>query len=237
MAGKFGKSGLLLSSSGEITADRNGLWTGACLFTFDVGRVDQVPAIGSVHPNVSFLVAERFRIIFTPGRWTVSVDYVGANADDTDPQYELSPGTGNEPIEAHDKFLSTIAGKPSAPLNHAIFRNPETGEISTDDAPGMAVFDRFSVYKPDGTLNPFAGQEMFISQNNTVWTKTWTRRSKPAAHKIRIGTPDGDAPDYGGGTNWLELPIAYTKRGRVYSCTARWIASGPRGWNPIVYPA
>lgn len=236
MAGKFGKQGLLLSSSGEITADRNGLWTGACVFTFDEGHVEQVPAIGSVHPYVSFLVAERFRITFTPGRWTTAVDYVGTNLDDSKPQYELSPGTGNEPIEAHDKFLATLAGKPSAPLHGAIFRDPETGAVSTDDTPGMAVFDRFSVFLADGTLNPFAGQEQFISQNNTVWTKTWTRRSAPTAHKVRIANPDGNAPNYGGATNWLALPVAYTERGNVFACTARWIASGPRGWNPIVYP-
>ncbi|MES2924001.1 MAG: hypothetical protein V4819_20785 [Verrucomicrobiota bacterium] len=81
MAGKLGKKGLLLRSSGEITADRNGLWTGACVFTFNEWHVEQVPAINSVHPYVAFLVAERFRITFTPIRWTAAVEYVGTNPD------------------------------------------------------------------------------------------------------------------------------------------------------------
>jgi hypothetical protein len=181
------------------------------------------------------MVAERFRIVFTPGLWELYVDYVGGNVEESEPFYELSPGTGNEPIETHKDFVSEIAGKPSNAKNGAIFRNPETGEITTDDTPGMWQFDRFSVLKSDGTLNDFAGQEAYICQNNTVWTKSWVRRSAPPAKKIRIEAPDGPNPDYGGDTNWLCMPVAYTKRGNVFSCAARWIASGPRGWNPTVY--
>lgn len=206
------------------------------MFSLPVGRLDLIPRLGTFHPYANFLVSERCRLIFSPGLWKLSVDYVGANADETEPQYELSPGTGNEPIEAHDRFLSELAGKPSAPLNGAIFRDPESGEITASDVPGTWEFDRFSVLKADGTLNPFAGQEEFISQNNTVWTKTWTSRTKPESYRVSIRDPDGDAPDYGGDSNWLALPIAYTKRGLVFSCRAQWIASGRRGWNPDVYP-
>lgn len=232
-----GNDGLNLSSAGEITVDRAGLWTGSCLFTFPVGRLDLLPLVGSGHPYATFMVAERSRITFSPGLWRLSVDYAGSNEEESVPQYELSPGTGNESIEVHDRFLSHLAGKPSAPLNGAIFRNPETGEVTTSDEPGTWQFDRFSVLLGDGTLNPFAGQEAFIAQNNTVWTKSWTRRSAPSSYKVHIGAPDGPNPDYGGATNWLALPIAYTLRGNVYSCRAQWIASGPRGWNPLVYPS
>ena len=226
----------MLNAAGEITANKAGLWTGSCQFTFPAGQVDLIPGIGSAHPYVGFLVAESFRLSFTPGLWRLSMEYVGGSVDSSDPQYELSPGTGNEPIETHKSFLSVIAGKPSAPLNGAIFRNVVTGDVSEDDTAGVAQFDRFSIYV-DGALNAYAGQEQFINQNNTVWTKSWTSKSKPSSYGIHIGAPDGPNPDYGGTTNWLAMPIAYTQRGNVFSNVARWIASGPRGWNPGVYPS
>ena len=232
-----GAEGLVLSSAGEISADRAGLWTGSCQFSFPAGRIDLVPEAGTAHPYVGFLVAERFRLAFERGLWRLSVEYAGAHREETEAQYELSPGTGNEPIETHDRFLSHLAGKPSAPLNGAIFRDPESGMVTRDDTPGKWQFDRFSVLETSGALNPFAGQEAFISQNNTVWTKSWTRRSPPSAYKVHIMEPDGPNPNYGGATNWLALPIAYTKRGNVFACRAQWIASGRRGWNPLVYPA
>lgn len=232
-----GNDGLVLSSAGEITATKAGLWTGSCLYSLPADRIDLIPNVGAVHPYASFLVAESFRLVFAPGLWKLYVEYAGANRDVSEPTYDLSPGTGNDPIETHSRFLSHLAGKPSAPKNGAIFRNPETGEVTKEDEPGAYQFDRFSVLLAGGNLNPYAGLESYICQNNTVWTKSWTQRSAPTSHPVRIGAPDGPAPNYGGDTNWLELPVAYTKRGNVFSCVAQWLASGPRGWNPVVYPS
>lgn len=228
MAGKFGNGGLVLNQAGEITADRNGLWSGACQFSFPQGRLDLVPGVGTQHPYANFLVAERFRLVFSPGLWRLSVEYVGANVNSTEPQYELSPGTGNEPIETHKDFEETLAGKPSAPLNKAVFRDEVTGFETEDDALGI-----FSHFKAGSDL---AGLAQYITQNNTVWTKTWTQRAKPATGKVKISSPEGPSPSYGGSMNWLEMPVAYTLRGNVYSCSQRWVASGPKGWNPLVYP-
>lgn len=224
----FGKNGLVLESAGEITADRNGLWSGSCRFSLPHGRVDLIPAVLSVHPHVGFLFAEKFRLSTNPGLWRVSVDYVGASVDSSEPQYELSPGTGNEPIQTHKDFIATIAGTPSSPKNGAIFRDPVSGEISTDD--DLAEFDRFAL------SSELAGTDSYIAQNNTVWTKSWTQKSKPTSHGVRINNPPGNAPDYGGSYNWLELPVGYTVRGRVYSCQQHWVCSGPKGWKSIVYP-
>lgn len=222
-----GDDGLVLRAAGDISADRNGLWAGSCLFSFPAGKIDLVPAINSLHPHVGFLIAERFRVVFEPGLWKVYVDYVGCNVDASEPQYELTPGTGNEPIQIHDRFESVLAGKPSAPLNGAIFRDSISGEVTHDD--DLGEFDRFAAD------SPYAGLESFIAQNNTVWSKSWTQRSKPASTPVRISNPSGPAPDYGGSYNWLEFPVAYTKRGNVYSCTQRWMSSGPKGWNTVVY--
>lgn len=232
----YGNDGLVLSHAGELTADKNGLWTGACVFKMPAGRVDLIPAIGSVHPYANFCVAERFRLSFSAGLWVCSVEYVGGNVGESEPQYELSPGTGQEDIETHPDFVSVLAGKPSAPLHGAVFLD-KFDNVSTDDTLGIAMFDRFSSHLEGGSLNPYAKIDAYLCQNNTVWTKTWTRNSPPPSTGIRIATPDGPNPDYGGASNWLAMPVAYTKRGNVYSCTARWLASGPRAWNPNIYPS
>ena len=232
----YGTAGLILTTSGEVAGDRYGLWTGSCTFSMPVGRLDLIPGFGSVHPHAPFLSSEKFRVKFGLGFWYVSVDYAGmaGSLDESIPQYELNPGTGNDPIETHKDFLK-LAGKPSAPANGAIFRDPATGEVTKQDKVGKWRFDRFSVYV-HGEHNELAGCEQYINQNNTVWTKSWTSRKRPTSKGVQIKDPPGDAPRYGGNYNWLAMPVQYTMRAQVFSCQARWLGSGPRGWSKLVYP-
>jgi hypothetical protein len=229
-----GKDGLVLEAAGEISADRNGLWTGSCRYSLPAGRLDLVPAALTPHPYAGFLVAERFRLTFAAGLWRLGVDYVGSNVEESVAQYELSDGTGNEPIQTHPDFLSELAGTASVPKNGALWRDPVTGEISSDDE--TAEFDRFRVKLEGGGQNPLAGLEEYIAQSNVVWSKSWTSRSAPAAQRIAIANPPGGAPDYGGSYNWLRLPVSFTVRGNVHSNVQRWLCSGPRGWHALVYP-
>lgn len=233
MAGRFGNNGLILEAAGELSVDRMGIWSGACRFKIPPNRFDLVPSMNSAHPHANFCLAERQRVSFTPGFWTVFIDYAGCVDEETEPVYELSPGTGNEPIETHDKFVSDIAGKPSDPKNGAVFVNAN-GDRTTSDL--LGVFDRFS-HTIDGLRSPFSGVTDYISANNTVWTKSWTSKSAPSASSriVKIATPDGPNPDYGGSYNWLEMPTSYTKRGGAYSCQTRWLLSGRAGWNEVIY--
>jgi len=227
----YGPGGLKLEVAGELLVDRKGLWSGSCVFTFPAKAFDLIPKMNSVHPYASFLFAERMRIIMAAGLWKVSVDYVGIDVDTSDPQYELSPGTGNEAVETHPDFSTLIAGTPNNPNpdTKPIFRDPVTGYVSTDNA--TAEFDRFSL---GGEL---AGVTSYIAQNNTVWTKSWTQKTKPTAERIRIVTaPPGDAPNYGGNFNWLQMPVRYSVRARVFSCSQSWLCSGPQGWKNLLYP-
>jgi hypothetical protein len=231
MAGAFGKQELILEHAGEILVDRNGLWTGSCRFSLPKERFDLLPAVSAPHPYAAFLAVEKLRLIFGAGLWRVVADYAGMDAayDISESQYELSPGTGNEPIETHPDFI-TFAGTPSSPngINRPLFRDPVTGEISTDDA--NAEFDRFALD------SPMAGVSSYIAQNNTVYSRSWTQRSQPSEGGISIvQNPPGPAPNYGGDYNWLEMPVAYARRAGVYSCTQRWLCSGPKGWNNDLY--
>ena len=176
---------------------------------------------------------EKVRVVFAAGLWKAHVEYAGVEKDVSDEfkEYDLAPGTGNEPLETHPDF-EEFAGKPSEPNpeNGAIFIDPDTGEISTDDDKG--VFDRFV------RSSPLWGIEDFITQSNTVYTVSWTNKDKPEEENIEIveSLPGPDAPTYGGDYNWLKMPIAYAKRGLAYSCTQRYIRSGAKGWNALIYP-
>lgn len=232
----FGKDELKLQSGGELITDRKGLATGRLAFKVRPGRWDLMPRLNSAHPHAPFAGMEKRVVRFTPGFWQVFCDYAGCEVEESEPVYDFNPGTGNEPIETIDNFVSQVAGKPSAPINGAIFRDPETGAISTNDDTG--VFDRFSIMK-DGEPNPWAGLVEYLAANNTSWTKSWTRRSQPsgAGRPLQVvNTPPGREPSFDGANyNWLQLPVAYTQRGRAYDCRQVWLLSGPRGWNRIVY--
>lgn len=233
MAARFyGTGGLILEAAGDISADRTGLWSGSCRFRFPRGRLDLVPRIGSAHPYANFLLAERFRVAFTAGFWTASLDYAGVDASESEPTYDLSAGTGEESIETHDKFVSDIAGTPSAPKNGAIFRN-QNGDVTTDNASGR--FDGFALTISGGGQNPFAGCERFIAASQTTYTKSWTSKARPAGGKISIDSSPPGAPSYGGSSNWLKLPVSWQKRGGAYSNRQVWLLSGPQGWNSTIY--
>ena len=234
----FGNTGLVRTYSSDLVMEKNGLWTGSCVFSFPAGETGLMPLLGDAHPVVAWMSAERVRLSLGPGLWRVTVEYAGVDnpqQDDKTTFYELSPGTGTEAIETHPDFKE-FAGKPSDPKNGAIFRNPETGAISEDDAPGAAVFDRFSVFLAEGDPNPWGGMEQFITQNNTVWTKSWTQKNAPDVRPVQISEPSGKYPKYKGRYNWLEMPTTYTLRGGAYACVTRWMGSGPKGWNEMVYP-
>jgi hypothetical protein len=234
----FGAGGLIRGSTGELTTDRKGLVTGRMSYKVKPGRWADMPGLNSVHPLASFCTMERRQVRFDPGFWVVLCDYVGCESDSTPPAYDFNPGVGTEPLEITANFVTDIAGKPSAPLNGAIFLDEE-GNLTEDNTKG--VFDRFRVLKADGTANPWAGAENFLTMNNGVWTKSWVSRGRPhglagAEKPLKIvTTPPGPEPNFGGNYNWLQFPPAYALRGNVYDNRQSWLASGPKGFNTIIY--
>lgn len=240
MAGRvayFGNNGLSIQSGGEIVTDNKGLATGRMIMKCKPEAWQDMPEIGAQHPYASFCTMERRSVRFTPGFWTILGDFVGCEKEVTDPTYDFNPGTSNEPIETINNFVSAIAGKPSAPLNGAIWRD-ENGDVTTDNKRG--IFDRFKIHKDDGTQNPWAGCEEYLAASNTYFSKNWVQKSKPSGAsrplKVVSSPPGGKAPSFTAANyNWLEFPVAYSVRGLVYECSQRWLLSGPRGWNRVIY--
>lgn len=226
---------LRLAAVGDITTDRKGLSSGRVKWRVMPHAWADLPALGVQHPYADFLGMERRTISFAKGYWEVTGEFAGCEKEVMDPHYEFQPGVGTEPIETVKNFVSEIAGKPSAPLNGAIFVD-ENGDITKDNARG--VFSRFTVTKADGTLNPWAGLESVLVANNTVWVKSWTQRGRPSGANqplTVVDTVPGPEPAFASNFNWLAHPVGYTVRGRAFDCRQVFLLSGDRGWNNVVY--
>ena len=213
---------------------RNGLATGRLIWKVLPYAWGDMPQLGDAHPFAWWMSCEKRNVNFTKGFWHAICDYAGVETDAADPEYDYNPGTGAEPVETSDRFVSRIGGKPSAPLNGAVFVDFESGLETDDDTRG--VFSRFKLMI-DGEKNLFAAMQDIITANNTTWTKSWAQRMKPdgGVKPVRIGTPAGDPPTFPAGYNWLEFPVVYKKRGSAYDCRQTWLLSGPGGWRTEAY--
>lgn len=234
----FGNTAFRWMSGGELTTDKKGLVTGRMVGQVKPEAWADMPSVFSAHPYASFCVMEKRTVRFVRGWWQVYCDYVGCETDESEPVYDFNPGVGQESITLHPDFTTKMGGKPSDVLNGAIFRDANGVKTEDDE---LGVFDRFKLLKDDNvTKNPWAGAEEYLQVNNTIYTKAWTRRSKPADANRPLQVvdtpPGGKAPNYSTGNyKWLQFPPSFTQRGHVFDCHQQWMLSGPRGWNRVIY--
>jgi hypothetical protein len=187
---------------------------------------------------------ETKQIVWTAKGAQANCTYAGVEYEYLDvPTYELIIGVEESPIETHPQF-ELLAGKPSAPVNGAIFLDPSTGSFSTDDLTG--VFDRFANYDGDGTLNPKAGIESYLEPVCT-YRESFVSDSIPS--QAGVGTIESDVPGPGlsrmGRRNWLYTGMNYRRRGNpngqinevIYEVSKDWKLSGRRGWDQDIYTA
>lgn len=233
----FGNPGLVIEVLGEISTDLYGLSTCSLTAKCPQNRFDLVPPLFSYHPIFAYLNVERQRVAIREGFLWITLEYAGINGGGTMPIYELCLGVSEEAIVTHPKFVTEIGGKPSAPLHGALFLDANTGRITNDDSVG--VFDRFaSMYA--GNPNPFAAIETFVDFSQAVWRARYYITYQPSdiTYVGKISWPEGPAPSLGGlGRNWLLQSINFERRGNIFGVTKEWRASGPRGWNEIIYGA
>lgn len=140
----------------------------------------------------------------------------------------------------------------------AVTVEPETGRwpMSADLSEPLkigngAIFDTFGQNKyPDANDynpnvgrflyfapgSPFVGQESYVLARGE-WSYSYATTTQPNLSDAgKIGIPPG-LSDPGAPLNYLCSAKAYTRRGFVYRARDHWRRSGPRGWNPKVYPA
>lgn len=206
-------------------------------------RVEEVPsdrfpslmrAKGSGHPRFSAMSVSR--ISWALGKhgkfYRVTYLYEGFLLSLPDSIYELSGSLGEEPIQTHPDFL-TLAGTPASPLNGAVFLDPDTQQITTDDTKG--VFREFKA-TIGGAANPKAGIEGYLSPGAT-WTEISFATGRPSdlGDLGEIDSPSGPNPSFGGSRNWLFYDVGYQQRGYIYETRKTWKLSARGGWDSDIY--
>lgn len=208
-----------------------------------VTRVEEVPSEGfpsllrskySVHPRFTNMGVSK--INWNSGKsgkfYRVTYTYEGFLNSLPEPVYSLSSSLSEEPIELHPDF-QTFAGKPSAPLNGAVFLDPDTQKITTDDARG--VFREFMATLT-GVQNIKAGVEAYLAPGAT-WQEIYFSVSRPTdlGSLGEIDSPSGPNPTIGSGRTWLYSGADYTRRGGIYEIRKTWLLSGRAGWDVDIY--
>lgn len=238
----------IVPNSARSSRRANGLEEGECTFEV-IGPPAQAAVLleatyplGSAHPYRPHLFMENQRLLFTPVGARLECTYAGLQFQFREiPVYELVIGMEESPIETHPKFL-TIAGKPSAPVNGALFVDVETGAVTTSNTRG--VFERFAPYV-GGNLNDLAGVEAFLDPVVT-YRQSFTTFSLPSISgfgEITTSLPGPGMPGNLGKRNWLYLGFTYRRRGDpdgtqsriVYEVNKEWRLSGRNGWNSTIY--
>jgi len=225
----YGLDGLRIRNPGELMTDLYGLDTVTTVWEApsDLPQASW-PVLFSAHPLFPWTAMERRRVQIGEGVMTITADYAGVNGQ-TAHIFEACLGVGDETIESHPKFVSTIGGKPSAPLNGAIFLDPD-GNITTDDSLGRFAYFSHMI---GGSVNPFIGIESYLAADQ------YTIREKYVLEgSITLG-PVGfiDSPPFnpGSAVNFIKISCNIERRGLCFFVTNEWRAGGRRGWNPTIY--
>lgn len=208
-----------------------------------VTRVEEVPASKfpgllrskySAHPRFTSLAVSKINWVSgNSGRfYRVTYTYEGFLIGLPEPIYSLSSALSEEPIELHPDF-ATFAGTPAAPLNGAVFLDPDTQKITTDNAKG--VFREF-LARAGGVANIKAGIESYLSPGAT-WQEISFSATRPSdlGQLGTIDEPAGPEPTLGSGRTWLYSGADYTRRGYIYETRKTWLLSGRNGWDTDIY--
>jgi hypothetical protein len=250
----------ILPETCRLRQKRQGLTEGEAHFeiTGPLGNaqslINALPKLNSQHPFSTNVYMEQRELIMLPYGVRAECRYAGVSDEDLDrPVYSLVVGTEEQPIEVHPKFESHIAGKPSDPLNGAIFVN-ESGALTISDLFG--TFAGFTAMVKTGPTtfikNPFAGIESYLDVANITYRERYVTRDLPRdfdnnAGKIWVGPLPGPNPEFQNRT-WLYMGYSMEQRGAslkradpisrlqtVYDIARDWRLSMFGGWNNLIY--
>lgn len=172
----YGEIATLYQQKGwAIKNDGFGLLESSVIFRGAQENVGNLPTKGERHLRDERLFCYRVETTKVEGGMIeCKADYCGIEQADgmTEIKLSISSSSSTDPIETHPNFEKKIGGKPSAPLNGAIFVNPQTNQVTQDDQVG--VFSEFSTYTSHtypggsglGTMvekNRFAGVKNFYN--------------------------------------------------------------------------
>lgn len=165
-----------------IKNDGFGLLESSIVFRGDADNSQNIPEKGEKHIRDERLFCYRVETTKVQGGMLeAKCDYCGIEQEDgmTEIKLSISASSSTDPIETHPNFEKKIGGKPSAPLNGAVFIDPTTNQATNDDKRGL--FSEFLTYVPktgsstEVEKNRFAGVKNFynpgVSMKGEFFTK------------------------------------------------------------------
>lgn len=219
----------------SLIQEENGTWRGTCTFNCDWRLVFQLMPrrYQTRHPDFNNLICDRVTVSKrTPNVAVITAEFAGGQATDgsaggdgnteNEPVIEVMATVSQQPIQTHPDFTDFLAGTPSAPLNSAIWIDPETNAITTSDTRG--VFLKFADTDSMRGVEDYLMPQLIVRQTSIATTR-------PASVSVGII----DTPPVGSGS-YLKTVHGYRRQGAVWVVEEEWLSAGDnRDWNPQVY--
>lgn len=213
-------SGLNTQPGSKIVEKLDGSIEGLLILEGDASFYGSRPRIGGRHPNFPLLSCHNVETEFGKlSKIRVTASYIGINGNQTPWFLEGNGNVDKESILTHPKFVSSLGGTKAAPLNNCIF------DAATGD---------FIGFPPDAT-NDMGGVESWYVPHVTYRLTCWTYQV-PTFEKLgTIVKPPISLTLPPNSKNFLQGPVVYRQVGQLYQITNEIWASGPVGWNSLMY--
>ncbi len=225
-------SPLVLQPGAIITDEQDYSTKGHAVYVGDRSAYGKRPKRGDPHPlDKNCLLYAVQTTALKLQKIQCDCDYIGLSADPTPYFLEFVGSVGEEAIETHPNFVSTIGGTPDTPLHGAQF-DETSGEFL-----GFPVTDSDGVAE-SGNLG---GVRTYYRPSVIVRLSYWTREMPnpgPLGHVFEADSIDGLVLP----SNCLNLLVTnlgyrtITPKQPPYQVTVEALASGINGWNELIYP-
>lgn len=165
-------STLYLQKGWAIKNDGFGLLESSVVFRGSQDNAGNLPLKNEPHIRDSRLFCYRVETTKTEGGMLeCKADYCGIEQGDmTEIKLSISASSSTDPIETHPNFEKKIGGKPSKPLNGAVFVDPQTNQVTTDDTKG--VFSEFATFA-NHTYPASSGMGTIAEKNRFAGVKNY----------------------------------------------------------------
>lgn len=154
--------------------------------------------------------------------------------------YEANAVLSEEPIASHPAFTAATGIYSSSIVSAA-------GNVLTEGTSGTGgvIFSEEGVFVgfSKNALNNFFGVQSYLSPQVT-FRKTFSKPSSPStSYTQKVGyifdNPDNEAPNLVSPRNWLFTNLSWRNSGTstngLFEIVEEYRASGPKGWNDIIY--
>jgi len=216
-------SGLILQPNWSLLYKQDGSIQGRCVFKCPASDgIGNIPPIGTPHPKKNDAKSYDAELVVTENEIAViTVDYIGLHTPQPY-QIEYIGTVGEEPIETHPKFVSSIGGTAASPKNNAKF-DAETGEF---------------IGFPADAPNKLGGVRGYLAPSSVVRVSYYTASALSGLSDLG----EKQSPPYlgfisiGGSKNWLKTNWSRRDFGTfLYQITEEYTLSGKDGWNTLIY--